>query len=84
MPEVTVWLSPKGLPIATTKSPTCIFSESPKGIAASCLASICNTAISVSGSVPINLALNCRLFFRVTKIMSALAITWLLVTDVTQ
>ena len=33
MPEVTVWPSPNGLPIARTKSPTCSWSESPIGTA---------------------------------------------------
>ena len=33
MPEVTVWPSPNGLPIASTKSPTCSRSESPIGTA---------------------------------------------------
>jgi hypothetical protein len=35
MPEVTVWVKPNGLPMATTKSPTRSWSLSPSVIAVS-------------------------------------------------
>ena len=52
MPEVTVWPTPNGLPIATTKSPTLIASESPMRTAVSDSAGMRSSAMSVPGSVP--------------------------------
>ena len=52
MPSVTVWPTPKGLPIASTTSPTCAWSDWPNRIDGSFGRSILSTARSVSGSVP--------------------------------
>src|SRR5581483_1379256 len=80
MPAVTVLLSPKGLPIAMTQSPTCKASESPRGATGrSPLVSIFNTAKSVLGSRPSTLAGYSRLSERVTVISLAASTTWLLV-----
>ena len=76
IPEVTVWPRPNGLPIARTKSPTCRRSESPIGTAVRLLPEICSTAISVSGSRPINLALKRRLSLVVTSMLFAIFATW--------
>ncbi len=48
MPEVMVWPSPNGLPMATTKSLTFSASESPIGTAVKFFASILSNAISVA------------------------------------
>src|SRR5215475_7309143 len=80
MPAVTVLLSPKGLPIATTQSPTLRPSESPSlAVGRLVPASIFSTARSVFGSRPITLALNSRPSFDVTVISFAFSTTWLLV-----
>ena len=50
MPKVTEWLSPKGLPMASTKSPISIRSLSPSGAAIRSAAAIASTATSVSAS----------------------------------
>ena len=54
IPEVTVPPKPKGLPIASTMSPTLDISESPQltGLIFIISGSIFRTAISVLGSVP--------------------------------
>ena len=54
IPAVTDRVYPKGLPIATTESPTRIVSESPhwSGVSARELASTWRTPMSVDGSVP--------------------------------
>ncbi|MNT39669.1 hypothetical protein D3C72_1759370 [compost metagenome] len=79
MPLVTVWPTPKGLPMASTWSPTSSSSELPSTITGSLSSSILSTARSVSGSVPITLPRAWRLSFRVTSISSAPSTTWLLV-----
>src|SRR5262249_53042174 len=71
---------PKGLPIATTQSPTLRPSESPSlAVGRLVPASIFSTARSVFGSRPITLALNSRPSFDVTVISFAFSTTWLLV-----
>ena len=75
MPEVTVWRKPKGLPMATTKSPTRNLSELPKGASLSLSSSIAIIATSVSLSVPITLATASRPSLSVTVILSAPSIT---------
>jgi hypothetical protein len=62
MPDVTVNVrfSPKGLPTASTHSPTRDASLLPKGAGTRSLASILSTARSVLGSVPMIFALNSR------------------------
>jgi hypothetical protein len=79
MPEVTVWRRPKGLPMATTKSPTCSWSESAIGRACRLSALICSTATSVSGSLPTILATISRSSASLTVTLVASATTWLLV-----
>ena len=79
MPPVTVWPTPKGLPMASTWSPTCRVSELPSTTTGSRSRSICSRAKSVSGSVPMILARACRPSLRTTSISSALSTTWLLV-----
>ena len=46
MPEVTVWLSANGLPIASTKSPTSALLESASGISIRLFAVIFSSATS--------------------------------------
>ena len=75
MPEVTVWLSPNGLPIATTKSPTFSWLESAMGNWVKLLPGTRMIAISDAGSVPINSALSWRPSCKVTMILSALSMT---------
>ncbi|MYL02409.1 MAG: hypothetical protein F4013_12160 [Gammaproteobacteria bacterium] len=76
MPEVTVWVSPKGLPMATTKSPTCTASESPSGIwVRSSASSSSSTATSVPASDPTTTAETDRPSLRVTSISDAFWIT---------
>ena len=82
MPNVTVWLRPKELPMAKTHSPTSSASESAslmKGNASS--RSIFATATSEPGSVPITFAFNSLPLDSVTSIMPSLAslTRWLLV-----
>ena len=52
MPMVTVWPRPRGLPKASTTSPTRMASESPKGSTGRPLASILSTARSLAASRP--------------------------------
>ena len=80
MPTVTEPRSwPSGLPIAIAQSPTRSRSESPSCSTGRSSPLILMTATSVSGSVPITLALNERLSFRVTVMSLAFCTTWLLV-----
>ena len=79
MPALTVCESPKGLPIATTQSPTLIASESPSGSARRSFASMRTTAMSVCGSVPTTLPGNSRSSDSLTWISSAPSTTWLFV-----
>ena len=76
IPEVTVCPSPKGLPMAMTKSPTSRASLSPTGSAVRPSASIPSNAMSVPGSLPRISASKRRLSLRVTVTESALATTW--------
>ncbi len=81
MPAVTEPPRPKGLPIASTQSPTCAVSELPNCTAVSGLSvRMRSTAISVRGSVPSSSARIVVLSDRITLISSAPSITWLLVT----
>ena len=80
MPLVTVWPTPKGLPMASTWSPTCSASESPRVITGSLSRSIFSTARSLSGSVPITLAGVRRASCSTTSMASAPSTTWLLVS----
>ena len=75
MPEVTVWPSPNGLPIATTKSPTSARSESATGIWVRFAALTCSTATSDPGSLPTTFAVSERLSSSVTVISVAFSIT---------
>ena len=79
IPLVTVWPTPKGLPMASTWSPTCSESELPSTITGNLSSAIFSTARSVSGSVPITLPVVCRPSLSVTSISSAPSTTWLLV-----
>src|SRR5438309_7151596 len=79
IPIVTVWLRPKGLPMASTYSPTWSLSESAQGMTGRSLASTWMTAMSVLGSVPTTLALSSRLSESRTRISSAFETTWLFV-----
>ena len=76
MPEVTVWPTPKGLPTATTKSPTSSRSLSARVTAARRSAGIRISATSVSGSDPTNSALRVRPSLSVIETSSAPSITW--------
>src|SRR5574341_98206 len=79
-PTVTVWSSPKGLPMAMAHSPIRILPESPNvATGRSSGASILITARSVLESLPMTVAENFRLSARRTSIWSACSITWLLV-----
>ena len=69
IPDVTVLVKPKGLPIAITQSPTLSSSELPKvALDSVALESILRTARSVFGSRPRILALYCCLSLNVTVI----------------
>jgi hypothetical protein len=78
MPAVTVRSSPNGLPIATTESPTLIWSESPSGsgVSARELASIFKTARSLDGSVPTTAAFMLEPFEKLTRTSRAPRTTW--------
>ena len=78
MPVVTVRSSPKGLPIATTESPTWTTSEFPSGsgVNAREWASTLRTAMSVDGSVPTTRALRLSLFEKLTWTEREFATTW--------
>ncbi|MCY1238674.1 hypothetical protein D9M72_514260 [compost metagenome] len=81
MPAVTVVPMPNGLPIASTWSPTRKVSESPQATVASGFAGlIFSTARSFFGSAPTSLAGTCVPSSRVTVMLDALSMTWLLVT----
>ena len=57
IPEVTVWLSANGLPIAITKSPTSARLESASGISTRLFAVIFSSATSEGLSLPMTFAL---------------------------
>src|SRR6516162_931969 len=81
MPEVTVPPRPKGLPIASTQSPTLALVESPHEAAgSSAFGSTLSSARSVTASRPMTSACRVVSSDKVTVICSALAITWLFVT----
>src|ERR1700757_795411 len=81
MPEVTVPPRPKGLPIASTQSPTLALVESPQVADGSgAFGSTLRSARSLTGSRPTTSACKVVSSDRVTVICSALAMTWLLVT----
>src|SRR5271169_2836648 len=81
MPDVTVPPRPKGLPIASTQSPTFALAESPQDAAGSgAFGSTFKSARSLTGSRPITSACKVVSSDKVTVICSALAITWLFVT----
>ena len=80
IPLVTVWPTPNGLPIATTKSPICRRSLFAIGIAVRSCAGIRIRATSVSGSEPTNSARRVRPSARFTETSSASSTTWLLVS----
>jgi len=80
IPAVTVPSRPKGLPMATTQSPTRAASESPSEADASCfLASTFTRARSVRGSRPRTLAGYSSPELVVTFTLRAFSTTWLLV-----
>ena len=79
MPRVTVWPTPKGLPMAMTWSPTRRASLSPSLTKGRPVASILIRATSVRGSVPMISASYSRSPSKVTWILSAFSTTWLLV-----
>ncbi len=60
MPMVTVWPTPNGLPIASTTSPTRVWSMRPSVMVGRLVMLIFSTARSVSGSTPITFALVVR------------------------
>ena len=71
IPAVTVPPRPKGFPIASTQSPTLALLESASGTGLNfSLDCICKTAMSLTGSVPINFALYSFLFVNLTIIPS--------------
>ena len=78
IPEVIERSSPNGLPIATTSSPTWIWSEFPSGsgVSARECASTWSTAMSVDGSTPTTLAFRDSLFEKLTSTDFAPATTW--------
>ena len=82
MPLVTVWPTPNGLPIASTRSPTSRSSESRNGSVGSVapLVSMRSSARSICSSWAISLAANSRPSLSTTRISSAPSMTWLLVT----
>ena len=81
MPIVTVCPTPKGLPIASTTSPTARLSVAEKVIAGSTASlAMRSTARSVSGSRPISFAANLRPSLSAISIASAVSMTWLLVS----
>ena len=79
MPDVTVFSSPNGDPMAMTHSPTRSLLISPIFTAGRPLASIFTTATSVRLSLPTILALNSRLSVSVTMTSSAPSTTCALV-----
>lgn len=79
IPEVTVrsWL--KGLPMASTHSPTSMALESPRGMKGTSWAPILSSARSVFGSVPMILAVYSFLSMSRILTLTASCTTWLLV-----
>ena len=75
IPIVTVCPTPKGLPMASTTSPTFVVSKRPRVIAGKFFKLILMTARSVSGSVPINFAETLRPSAKATSISSADSMT---------
>ena len=82
MPLVTVWPTPNGLPIASTRSPTCCCSLSSIGRVGrrSPTFSSLSTAMSERASASTTVAGNSRRSFSTTLIAWAPSMTWLLVT----
>ena len=82
IPDVTVFSSPKGLPIATTASPTCSADESARvtGVNADDGASTSITARSVEGSTPTTVASDVLPFAKRTWIEEAFSTTCAFVT----
>ncbi len=82
MPEVMVWSSPKGLPMAKTFWPTWRVSDSPIAIGCNSRrgALICNTARSLSGAAPTSEASHFDWSAMVTSMELASLITWKFVT----
>ena len=82
MPRVALRSRPKGLPIASTSSPTRIAAESPSGSGRSAreLASTLSSAMSVEGSLPTIFAFIESLFEKLTSTVSAFSMTWKFVT----
>ncbi len=82
IPLVTVWPTPNGSPMASTRSPTWVASPAASGITGSCspATSIFKTATSTFGSANSTLAGNSRRSPSATMMSSPPAITWLLVT----
>ena len=78
MPAVAVRSSPKGLPIATTGSPTSTLSEFPSGsgVSAFALTFTRRTARSVDGSVPTSFASTVSRLEKLTVTSSAPSTTW--------
>ena len=80
-PVVTVWLKPKGLPMAMTVSPGMRSEESPRGTAGRSWGPwISSTARSKSGSAPLTTAGNWRPSCRWIMTSSPPAMTWALVS----
>src|SRR3569833_3043382 len=73
MPCVTVWPTPKGLPMASTTSPTCMMSDWPKTMTGNFSNSIFSNARSVSGSLPTRCAMALRPSARPTRILAEIA-----------
>ena len=82
MPEVTVWPTPKGLPIASTRSPTSSLSESPRtaGWSVSPSSPARRRARSLRSSETSTRAGNSRRSASTTLIAPAFSTTWWLVT----
>src|SRR5450432_1446864 len=81
MPAVTLWLKPKGLPIATTGSPTRTASESPSGrIGSGAGGSTLSSATSVGASAPTTHAGSSRPSYRRTRRSTTLRTTCSFVT----
>ena len=80
MPAVTVWPTLKGLPMASTTSPTCSARTSPSATTGSWSSSIFSTAMSVSGSLPTRRARVWRPSASCTSISVASSTTWWLVS----
>ena len=78
MPAVTVRSRPKGLPIATTGSPTSTASESASesGVRPCASTSTWRSARSVDGSVPTTVAFTVSWFEKLTSISEPPSTTW--------